>query len=80
MYSQKSHELLEPRQSALFVIPRTALRRGTKTVRGKFVDELKNGCLESSFVAAEVARDVRYDVRAGTLDVKADGRRPRCYA
>ena len=52
---------------ALFVIPRTAQRRCTKTVRGKFVDDMKNGRVKSRFVAAGVARDVRYDVRAGTL-------------
>ena len=49
-------------QDALFVIPRTALPRGTKMVRGRFVDDMKNTRVKSKFVAAEVARDVRHDV------------------
>ena len=58
VYSQKTNERLNDRmvaegrerelstlcsQDALFVIPRTALRPGTKTVRGRFVDDMKNG-------------------------------------
>ena len=81
VYSQKSYELLGLRlvgevrerelstlcsQSALFVIPRATVRRGTKTVRGKFLDALKNGRVTSRFVAAEVTRHVRYDVHAET--------------
>ena len=58
-------------QDALSVIPRTALRPGTKTVRGRFVDDIKNDRVKSRFVAAEVARDVRHDVRAGTPALKA---------
>ena len=42
-------------QGAPFVIPRTALRPGTKTVRGRFVDDTKNGRVENRFVAADVA-------------------------
>ena len=57
-------------QDALFVIPRTALRLGTKTVRGRYVDDMKNGRVKSRFVEAEVARDVRHDVHAGTLDLR----------
>ena len=86
MYSQKTNERLDDRmiaegrerelstlcsQDALFVIPRTALRPGTKMVRGRFVDDMKNGRVKSSFVAAEVAGDVRHDVRAGTPALKA---------
>ena len=48
------------------MIPRTALRPGTKTVRGRFVDDMKNGRVKSRVVAAEAARDVRHDVHAGT--------------
>ena len=61
VYGTRSNELLSPLlvgvgratefstfcgQNALFVIPRSALRRGTKTVRGKFVerDEQVRGC------------------------------------
>ena len=58
-------------QDALFVIPRTAQRSGTKTVRGRFVDDIKNDRVKSRFVAAEVARDVRHDVHAGTPALKA---------
>ena len=53
------------------MIPRTALRQDTKTVRGRFVDDMKNGRVKSRFVAAEVARDVRPDVHAGTPALKA---------
>ena len=65
------------------------MRRGTKTVRGKFVDDMKNGRVKSRFVAAEVVRDVRFDVHAGTPALKAlvsfaamrDGKqRPRSVA
>ena len=45
-------------------------RRGTQTVRGKVVDDMRNGRVKSRFVAAEVARDVRCDVRAGTPALK----------
>ena len=75
-HSQKSCDWLDPRlvgegrtlcrQDALIVIPRTALRRGTKTFRDKFVDVMKNGRVKCRFEAG-VARDVRYDVRAKTL-------------
>ena len=58
-------------QDALFVIPRATLSPGTKMVRGKFIDDMKNGCVKSSFVAAKVAREVRHDVHAGTLALKA---------
>ena len=66
VFSQKSNEQLDDRmvaegrerepstlssQDTVFVIPRTSVRPGTKTVRGRFV-------------AAEVARDVRHDVHA----------------
>ena len=86
VYSQKTNEQLHKRmvaegrerqlgalcsQNALFVIPRTALRPGTKMVRGRFVDGMKNGSVKSRFVAAEVARDVRHDVHAGTPALKA---------
>ena len=40
-------------------------------VRGKSVDDMKNGRVKSRFVAAEVARDGRYDVHAGTPALKA---------
>ena len=53
------------------MIPRTALSLGTKMVRGSFVDDMKNGRVKSFFVAAEVARDVRHDVHAGTPALKA---------
>ena len=56
---------------ALFAIPRSALRRGTGTTRGKFVEDMKKGIVNSKFVAAEVARDLRYDAHAGTLASKA---------
>ena len=42
------------------------MRRGTKTVRCKFVEDVKNGLVKSRFVAAEVARAVRYNVHGGT--------------
>ena len=57
VYSQRTNEQLEDRmlaeglerelttlysQDALFVIPRTARRPSTKTVRGRFVDDMKN--------------------------------------
>ena len=86
LYSQKTNEQLDDRmlaegrerelgvlcsQDALFVIPRIALRLGTKMVRGRFVDDMKNGRIKSRFVAAEVARDVRYDVHTGTPALKA---------
>ena len=74
VYSQKTNEQLDDRmvaegrerelgalcsQDALSVIPRTALRPGTKMVRGRFVDDTKNSRAKSRFAAAEVARDVR---------------------
>ena len=75
------------------MIPRSALRPGTKMVRGRFVDDMKNGGrVKSRFVAAEVASDVSHDVHAGTPALKAlrmivslaathDGRhRPRSIA
>ena len=86
VYSQKTNETVDERmvaegrerelstlcsQDALFVIPRTALRSGTKTVRGRFVDDMENGRVKRRFVAAEVARDVRHDVHAGTPAFKA---------
>ena len=86
VYSQKTNEQLDKRmvaegrerelgalcsQNALFVIPRTALSPGTKMVRGRFVDDVKNSRVKSRFVAAEVARDVRHDVHAGTPALKA---------
>ena len=64
----------------------TALCPGTKTVRGRFVDDMENGRVKSRFVAAVVARDLRHDVHARTLALKVidslaathDGRhRPR---
>ena len=72
-------------QDALFVFLRTALRLGNM-VRDKFVDDM-SGRVKNTFVAAEVARDVRHDVRAGTPALKAvkmivglaatrEGRRP----
>ena len=54
-------------QDASFVIPRTALRPGTKTVLADQVDDMKSDRVRSRFVAADVARDVRHDVQAGTL-------------
>ena len=87
VYSQKTNEPLDERvaaegrerelatlcsQDALFVIVRTALRSGAKMIRGKFVDDMKNGRVKR-FVAVEVARDVRYDVHAGTPALKALG-------
>ena len=86
VYSQRTNERLDDRmvaegherelatlceQDALLVIPRTALRPDTKTVRGRFVDDMKNDRVKSRFVAAEGARDVRHDVYAGTLALKA---------
>ena len=86
VYSQKTKEQLDKRmvaegrerelgalcsQGALFVIPRTALSPGTKMVRGRFVDDVKNGRVKRRFVAAEVARDVRHHVHAGTPVLKA---------
>ena len=86
VYSQKTNEQVDKRmvaegrerelgalcsEGALFVIPRTALSPDTKMVRGRFVDDMKNGRVKSRFVAAEVARDVRYDVHAGTPALKA---------
>ena len=50
-------------QEALFLILQSALKRGAKTVRGKFVE---GELVKNRFVAGEVARDVRYDVHAGT--------------
>ena len=38
--------------------------------RGRFVDDKKNGRVKSRFVDAEVARDVRHDVHAGTPALK----------
>ena len=79
VFSQKSNEQLDDRmvaegrerepstlcsQDTLFVIPRTSVRPGTKTVRGRFVDDMENGRVKSRFVAAEVARHVRHDVHA----------------
>ena len=76
----------------LFVIPRSALKRVTKTVQGKFIEDIKGELVTSRFAAAEVARDVRYEVRAGTPALRAlrmtlslaatrDGkRRPRIVA
>ena len=67
VYSQKTNEQLDKRmvaesrerelgalcsQTALFVIPRTALSPGTKMVRGRFVDDMKNGRVKSRFVAS----------------------------
>ena len=57
-------------QEALFVVPRSAMRRGTKTVRGKLVEDMKGELVKSMFVAAEVARDVRQNVHAGTPALK----------
>ena len=57
-------------QGALFVIPTTAFRPGTKTVGGRFVDDMKNGRVKSRFVPAAVARDVMHDVHAGTPALK----------
>ena len=86
VYSRKTTERLDDRmvaegrerelstlcsQDALFVIPRTALRPGTKTVRGRNVDDIKHCRVKSRFVAAEVARNVRHDVHAGTPALKA---------
>ena len=86
VYSQKTNERLDDRmvaegrerelstrcsQDALFGIPRTALRPGTNMIRGRFVDDKKNGYVKSRFVAAEVAIDVRHDVHAGTQALKA---------
>ena len=74
VYRQKTNEQLDKRmvaegrereldalcsQNALFVISRTAMSPGTKMVRGRFVDDMKNGRVKSRFMAAEVARDVR---------------------
>ena len=53
------------------MIPRTALRPGTKTVRGRFVDDMKDGRVKSRLVAAEVSRDVKHDVHVGTPDLVA---------
>ena len=79
-------------REALFVVPRSALLRGTKTVRGKFVEDMKGELVKRRLVAAEVARDVRCDLHARTQALKAlrmtlslaakrDGkRRPRSVA
>ena len=53
----------------LLVIPRSTLQRGTKTVRRQ-VEDIKGEIVKSKFVA-EVAGDVRSDVRATTPAVKA---------
>ena len=86
VYSEKTNERLDDQmvaegperelstpcsQNALFVIPRRPLRPSTKMVRGRFVDDMKNGRVKSRFVAAEVARDVRHDVHARTPALKA---------
>ena len=86
VYSQKTNELLDHRmvadgrerelstscsKDALFVIPRTALRSRTKTVRGRFVDDMEDGRVKSRFVVGEVARDVSHDVYAGMPALKA---------
>ena len=91
VYSQNTIERLDDRmvaegrerelstlcsQDALFVIPRMALRPGTKTVRGRFVDEMKNSRVKSRF-AAEVARDVRHDAGLEGLE---DDCQPCCNA
>ena len=84
-YATRSSELPDPRlvgrprkelatlcaQEALFVIPRSALKRGTKTVRRKICKDMKGELVKNRFVAAEVASDVRYDVQAGTPASKA---------
>ena len=62
---------LAPLRGQEFVIPRSALNRGTKTVRGKFVEDLQGGLVQSRFAAAKVARDVRYDVHDGKPGFKA---------
>ena len=97
VYTQKTNERLDDQmvaegrerelstlcsQDALFVIPGTASRPRTTTVRGRFVDDMKNGRVKSRFVAAEVARDVRHDVHAGTpaLEVFVDDCQPCCNA
>ena len=88
VYSQKTHERAGTTewwqkvrerelstlcaQDALFVIPRTALRPGTKTVRKRFVDDMKGDRVKSRIVAAEVARNVRHDMHAGTLAIEDD--------
>ena len=85
VYSQTTHERLDDRmvaegrgrelstlcaQDAL--IPRTALRLGTKTVKGRFVDDMKGDRVKSRFVAAEVAKKMRHDMHAGTLAFEDD--------
>ena len=79
LYSHRTNEQLDDRmvaegrkrelatlssQDAWFVIARMALRPGTRTVRGRLVDDMKNDRVKSRFVAAEVARDVRHGDRA----------------
>ena len=51
--------------------PGSALRRGTKTVRGKFVEDMNGGLVKSQFVAAEVAKDGRHYVHAGSAALTA---------
>ena len=59
-------------QGALLVLPRSALPRGAKVVRGKFLDDLRaDGVVKSRFVAQEIAWDSRGDVHAGTPGLKA---------
>ena len=84
--SQKTNEQLDKRmvaegrerglgalcsQNALSVIPRTALSPGTKKRSRRFVDDMNICRVKNKFVAAEVARDVRHDVHAGTPALKA---------
>ena len=58
-------------QDALFMITRTALRPGTKMVRGKFVDDMMNGRAKGRFVAAEVCK--RREVRRTCWNAGLEG-------
>ena len=85
--SQKTNERLDDRmvaegrerelstlcsQDALFVIPRTGLRPGTKMVRGRFVDDMRMVVSRAGSCQLRwQARDVRHDVHGGTPALKA---------
>ncbi len=57
-------------QEARLVIKRSELPRGTKMVRGRFLDDARGDEVKSWFVAHEVAYEVRDDVHAGTPGLK----------
>ena len=74
VYSQKTNERLDDRMVAEArerafnaVFTRCAVRDPEDGCASQhLVDDMKNGCVKSRIVAAEVARNVRHDVHAGT--------------